>query len=80
MIVLLLPAIFIVSLLAMMTNLALADSDSGYHDLPPLPEYLMDMSLEQLMDIKVTSVSKRPQKISEAAAAVFVITREELRQ
>ncbi|MDX1736144.1 MAG: TonB-dependent receptor plug domain-containing protein, partial [Halioglobus sp.] len=39
---------------------------------------LMDMSLEALMDIEVTSVAKKPQKKSEAAAAVFVITNEDL--
>ena len=37
-----------------------------------------ELSLEDLMDIEITSVSKRSQKISEAAAAVFVITGEEI--
>lgn len=44
-----------------------------------LPDDLTDMSLEALMDIEVTSVSKKPQKKSEAAAAVFVITADDLR-
>ena len=39
---------------------------------------LMDLSLEALMDIEVTSVAKKPQKKSEAAAAVFVITHDDL--
>lgn len=43
-------------------------------------EDLIDMSLEALMDIEVTSVSKRAQKKSEAAAAIFVITNEDLRR
>jgi iron complex outermembrane receptor protein len=43
------------------------------------PDYT-EMSLEQLMDVEVTSVSRRPQKASEAAAAVFVLTREDIRR
>ena len=32
------------------------------------------------MDIEVTSVSKKPEKATEAAAAVFVITQEDIRR
>ena len=39
---------------------------------------LTQKSLEDLMNIEVTSVSKREQKISQAAAAVFVISREDI--
>jgi len=39
---------------------------------------LTQKSLEDLMSIKVTSVSKKEQKTSEAAAAVFVISREDI--
>lgn len=39
---------------------------------------LTDLTLEALMDIEVTSVSKRAQKLSDAAAAVFVITQEDI--
>ena len=45
-----------------------------------LPDDLTDMSLEALMDIEVTSVSRKPEKQSEAAAAVFVITNDDLRR
>lgn len=41
---------------------------------------LTDMSLEALMDIEVTSVSKRPEKRFDAAAAIFVITRDDIRR
>jgi iron complex outermembrane receptor protein len=41
---------------------------------------LADISLEELMDIKVTSVSKREQNLSRAAAAVFVINQEDIRR
>jgi len=41
---------------------------------------LTQKSLEDLMNIEVTSVSKREQKTSQAAAAVFVISREVIAQ
>jgi iron complex outermembrane recepter protein len=40
---------------------------------------LTQKSLEDLMSIAVTSVSKREQKTSEAAAAIFVISRDDIR-
>ncbi len=43
-----------------------------------LPEDLTDLSLEALMSIEVTSVSRRTEKIADAAAAVFVITQEDI--
>ncbi len=45
-----------------------------------VPQDLMEMSLEALMEIEVTSSAKRPQKKSEAAAAIFVITGDDLRR
>jgi iron complex outermembrane recepter protein len=42
-------------------------------------EYL-DMDIGQLMNITVTSVAKRDQRLSDAAAAVFVITQEDIRR
>jgi iron complex outermembrane receptor protein len=44
------------------------------------PSDLGSMSLEDLMNIEVTSVSKKPQKLSDAAAAVYVITQDEIRR
>src|ERR1035437_7820962 len=41
---------------------------------------LTQKSLEDLMNIEVTSVSKKEQKTSQAAAAVFVISREDIRR
>src|SRR5215470_16005690 len=38
------------------------------------------MSVEDLMNMRVTSVSKRTQKVADAAAAVYVITQEDLRR
>jgi iron complex outermembrane receptor protein len=52
--------------------------------LPPSPSAgerdLSQVSLEDLMNIKVTSVSKKEQKMSQAAAAIFVITQEDIRR
>ncbi len=47
------------------------------------PSHLPDltvMSLEDLMNVEVTSVSKKEQKLSQAAAAVYVITQEDIRR
>ncbi len=38
------------------------------------------LSLEELMDVEVTSVSKRRQRLADAAAAVFVIGQEDIRR
>jgi len=45
-----------------------------------LPDDLTGMTLEDLMDLEVTSVSKKAEKLSDAAAAVFVITNEDIRR
>jgi iron complex outermembrane receptor protein len=49
---------------------------------PPLPSpaqgELSQVPLEDLMNIQVTSVSKKEQNLSEAAAAIFVITQEDI--
>jgi iron complex outermembrane receptor protein len=44
------------------------------------PAELTEKSLEDLMNIEVTSVAKKPQKLAEAAAAIFVITGEDIRR
>lgn len=41
---------------------------------------LVHLGLEDLMNIEVTSVSKRPERLSDAAASIFVITAEEIRR
>ena len=43
-------------------------------------ENLLDMSLEDLMNIEVTSVSKRAQSIANAPAAIYVITAEDIKR
>ncbi len=41
---------------------------------------LTELSIKQLMDIEIISMSKREQKLSESASAVFVITQEDIRR
>lgn len=41
---------------------------------------LKQLSLEELMNLEVTSVSKQPQKLLQAAAAIQVITGEDIRR
>ena len=41
---------------------------------------LAEIPLEDLVDMEITSVTKHPQLISETAAAVYVITREDIRR
>ncbi len=43
------------------------------------PEKLSSMSIQDLLNVEVTSVSKTQQKISDTAAAVYVITQEDIR-
>lgn len=38
------------------------------------------MTLQELLDVEVTSVSRRPEKISESASAVQIVTAEDLRR
>ncbi len=40
----------------------------------------LDLSLQDLLSMEVTSVSKRLQQIKDAAAAIFVITRDDIRR
>jgi iron complex outermembrane receptor protein len=40
----------------------------------------LDLSLQQLSDIEITSVSKKVEKESQAAAAIYVITQEDIRR
>jgi iron complex outermembrane receptor protein len=57
-------------------NAGASTSDSGA-DKSQVPD-ITSMSVEDLMNMQVTSVSKRSQKVADAAAAVFVITQEDI--
>jgi iron complex outermembrane receptor protein len=44
------------------------------------PQSLKTLSIEELMNLEVTSVSRRPEKISKTASAIQVITSEDIRR
>jgi iron complex outermembrane receptor protein len=46
----------------------------------PVKPSLVNLGLEDLMKIEVTSVSKRPEHLLDAAASIYVITAEEIRR
>jgi iron complex outermembrane receptor protein len=43
-------------------------------------ESLTDLSLEELMNVEVTSVSKKAERRQDAAAAIYVVTQEDIRR
>src|SRR5207253_8584458 len=45
-----------------------------------IEENFFDMSLEDLMNVEITSVSKHKQKVSQAPAAISVITQDDIRR
>ncbi len=69
-------------LIALLPSIALADehaSGTGAFGIRA-PNDLTSLSLEELIEIEVTSVSKKAQKLSEAPAAVFVLTQDDIRR
>jgi iron complex outermembrane recepter protein len=61
---------------ALLVALSLAGSARAQNP----PEDLSKLSVEDLMNVEVTSVSKKEQKISQTAAAIFVITQQDIRR
>lgn len=45
-----------------------------------IPKDLTELTLQELMDLTVTSVAKKEQKLSRAASAIYVITGEDIRR
>ncbi|HNJ36817.1 MAG TPA: TonB-dependent receptor [Nitrosomonas sp.] len=46
----------------------------------PIRQDLMNASLEELMNVKISTVFRKPQTLQETAAAVFVISQEDIRR
>lgn len=44
------------------------------------PQDLKKLSLEELFDLEVTTVSQKPESLSKAAAAIHVVTQDDLRR
>jgi len=53
---------------------------AGTGELAPADSSLLELSLEELMAIKVVSASKKEERLEEVPAAVYVLTAEELRR
>ena len=63
-------------ILCSMSGAALGAEANPQNVLPAL----MKLSLEQLIDVEVTSVSKKEQRVADTAAAIFVISQEDIRR
>ncbi|OQW41689.1 MAG: hypothetical protein A4S08_02270 [Proteobacteria bacterium SG_bin4] len=46
----------------------------------PADNQFLNLSIEELMNVKVTTVSRTPQKLTEVASAIFVITQDDIRR
>src|SRR6266853_1016861 len=57
-----------------------ADSARQWPDSNVSAAALKKLSIEQLMDLQVTSVSKRPERLSQTASAIQVITQQDIRR
>jgi iron complex outermembrane receptor protein len=64
-------------LLALVTDIVCTSEPSHAQT---APSELTELSLEELMNVEVTSVSKKTERLVDAAAAIFVITREDIRR
>jgi iron complex outermembrane receptor protein len=62
------------------SGFALGATFASLADAQLLARNLADLSLEELGNIEITSVSKRGERLSEAPASVFVITAEDVRR
>jgi iron complex outermembrane receptor protein len=56
-----------------------AQAQSASNDQNP-PDNLKQLSLEELGNVEVTTVSKEPQQVQKTPAAIFVITQEDIRR
>ncbi|MFT6984355.1 MAG: iron complex outermembrane receptor protein [Psychromonas sp.] len=63
--------IYLAGIFTLFPSLILADSPS---------QDLSELGFDELMQMEVTSVSKKSEKLSQAAAAVYVVTQDEIRR
>ncbi|MDB5870635.1 MAG: hypothetical protein JWQ07_77 [Ramlibacter sp.] len=68
------------SAIAGLSGLTLAASSLTAGAQVQMAANLADLSLEQLANIQVTSVSKRPQRLADVAATAYVISAEDIRR
>ncbi len=77
------PNYFLVVSLTGLIGLQLTHSMSFASNVNPDPETppeLTTLSLEELMQVEVTSVSKKAQPVAQTASAIFVVTQEDIRR
>ncbi|MER0169152.1 MAG: TonB-dependent receptor [Nitrosomonas sp.] len=60
-------------LLGCLANPAIAENQS-------INNQFLNLSIEELMNVKVTTVSRNPQRLTQVASAVFVITQDDIRR
>jgi len=63
-----------------MSGLPVCAAHASIAQQPVQPADITSLSLEELGNIQITSVSKKPERLSDAAASVFVITAEDIRR
>lgn len=62
----------------LISNLAIPDTNKKY-ELISVKDFA-NMTIEDLANIEITSVSKKPKSLSDAASSVFIITSEDIRR
>jgi len=63
--------------IAILAPVAFADGADG---IDVAQDALMDLSLEELLGVEVTSVSRRSESLSTAAAAIYVVSQQDIRR
>jgi iron complex outermembrane receptor protein len=63
-----------------LSGLVARAASAAAEDPTPTMRELQNLSIEDLANVRITTVAKRPESLSESAAAVFVITREDIRR
>ena len=64
--------------LALAVSLALGAGTASAADMPPGD--IADLSLEQLENIVITSVSRQEERLANAAASIFIISASDIRR
>lgn len=69
----------LVALLSLGATVRMADGQAAADNAKP-DDTLKQLSLEQLGDVRVTTASKEPEQVWKTAAAIYVITQEDIRR
>jgi len=69
-----------IPILTLLTSLCFNTALYAQNDLLDQQSTLLDLSLSDLMNLEITSAAKKKQKLSDSAAAAFIITKEDIRR